>query len=88
MKYLKGFNEGFDYNREWEDMSQEEREETSISAYKDDVDFIITKIKERYPEAKDKSELLEMICWFEDEFKKDIIDEDKVINLLMKEYTL
>jgi hypothetical protein len=88
MKYLKGFNEGFDYNREWKDMSQEEREETSISAYKDDVDFIITKIKERYPEAKDKSELLEMICWFEDQFKKDIIDEDKVLNLLMKEYSL
>lgn len=87
MKYLKNF-EGFETNREWKDMSQEEREETSISAYKDDVDFIISKIKERYPEAKDKSELLEMICWFEDEFKKDIIDEDKVLNLLMKEYTL
>jgi hypothetical protein len=87
MKYLKKF-EGFETNREWQDMSQKEREETAISAYKDDVDFIITKIKERYPEAKDKSELLEMICWFEDEFKKDIIDEDKVLNLLMKEYGL
>jgi len=90
MKYLRRYNEGFDANKEWIDMSPEEREETSISAYKgeDDIDFIITKIKEKYPEVTDKSDLLDIICWFEDEFKKDIIDEDKVLNLLMKEYTL
>jgi len=90
MKYLRRYKEGFDSNREWVDMSPEEREETSISAYKaeDDIDFIITKIKEKYPEVTNKSDLLEIICWFEDQFKKDIIDEDKVLNLLMKEYNL
>jgi hypothetical protein len=92
MRYLKGFNEGFDYNKEWEDMSPEEREETSISSYKaeDDIDFIITKIKEKYSkeEVNDKSDLFDMICWYEDQFKKDIADEDKVINILTKEYGL
>ena len=89
MKYLKQF-EGFDTNREWIDMSPEEREETSISTHngEDDIDFILTKIKEKYPEVTDKSDLLDIICWFEDEFKKDIIDEDEVLNLLMKEYGL
>ena len=90
MRYLKGFNEGFDYNKEWEDMSPEEREETSIPSYKaeDDIDFIITKIKEKYPEAEDKADLLDMICWFEDEFKRDIVDEDEVLNQLIIEYGL
>jgi len=92
MKYLKRFKEGFDYNKEWEDMSKEEREETSISAYKgeDDIDFIITKIKEKYPkeEVSDKADLIDMICWFEDQFKKDIVDEDEVIHQLGIEYGL
>ena len=92
MKYLKTFKEGFDYNKEWEDMSKEEREETSISAYKgeDDIDFIITKIKEKYPkeEVSDKADLIDMICWFEDQFKKDIVDEDEVIHQLGIEYSL
>ena len=30
MRYLRRFNEGFDYNKEWEDMSKEEREENSL----------------------------------------------------------
>jgi hypothetical protein len=92
MKYLKTFKEGFDYNKEWEDMSKEEREETSISAYKgeDDIDFIITKIKEKYPkeEVSDKADLIDMICWFEDQFKKDIVDEDEIIHQLGIEYGL
>ena len=54
----------------------------------DNIDFIITKIKEKYPEAEDKADLLDMICWFEDNFKRDIDDEDRVINQLVKEYNL
>jgi len=89
MKYLRKYNEGFDTNREWMDMSPEEREKTSIPAYgEDDVDFIITKIKEKYPEAEDKADLLDMICWFEEEFKRDIVDEDEVLNQLIIEYGL
>ena len=89
MRYLKGFNEGFDYKKEWEDMSSEERKETSIPKYSEDnIDSIISKIKEKYPEANDKSDLVEMICWYEDQFKKDIADEDEVINILTKEYGL
>ena len=89
MRYLKRFNEGFDYKKEWEDMSPEEREETDIPAYSEDnVDSIISKIKEKYPEANDKSDLVEMICWYEDKFERKIVDEDKVINRLTKEYNL
>ena len=92
MKYLKRFNESFDYNKEYVDMSKDERDETGISAYKgeDDIDFIITKIKEKYPKEQvtDKSDFIDMICWFEHEFKKDIIDEDKVIYQLGIEYGL
>lgn len=89
MKYLRKYNEGFDTNREWMDMSPEEREETRVPAYtEDDIDFIITKIKEKYPEATDKADLLDMICWFEDEFKRDIVDEDEVLNQLIIEYGL
>ena len=89
MKYLRKYNEGFDTNREWMDMSPEEREETGIPTYgEDDIDFIITKIKEKYPEVEDKADLLDMICWFEDEFKRDIVDEDRVLNQLIIEYGL
>lgn len=92
MKYLIKFNEGFNSNREWMDMSPEEREETAIPAYntEDDVDFIITKIKEKYPkeEVNDKADLIDMICWFEDQFKKDIVDEDEIIHQLGIEYGL
>ena len=95
MRYLKKFKEGFDYNKDWEDMSPEERKKTAIPAYKEinsenDIDFIITKIKEKYPKEKvsDKSDFIDMICWFEDQFKKDIEDENEVIKLLTKEYEL
>lgn len=54
----------------------------------DNIDFIITKIKEKYPKVEDKADLLDIICWFEDEFKRDIVDEDRVLNQLMIEYNL
>ena len=101
MKYLRKFNESNIIGREWEDMSNDEREETVITSYKntdlykeinseDDIDFIITKIKEQYPKEKvgDKNDLIDMICWFEDQFKKDIVDEDEIIHQLGIEYGL
>ena len=101
MKYLRKFNESNIIGREWEDMSNDEREETVITSYKntdlykeinseDDIDFIITKIKEQYPkeEVSDKNDLIDMICWFEDQFKKDIVDEDEIIHQLGIEYGL
>ena len=47
-------------------------------------------IKEKYPkeEVNDKADLIDMICWFEDEFKKDIVDEDEIIHQLGIEYGL
>jgi hypothetical protein len=54
----------------------------------DNIDFIITKIKEKYPKVEDKADLLDIICWFEDEFKRDIVDEDGVLNQLIIEYGL
>ncbi len=87
MKHLKKF-EGFDTNREWMDMTPDERKETELPNSEDNIDFIITKIKEKYPKAEDKSDLLDMICWFEDEFKRDIVDEDKVLSQLIIEYGL
>ena len=55
-----------------------------------DIDFIITKIKEKYPKEQvtDKTDLIDMICWFEDQFKKDIVDEDEIIHQLGIEYGL
>jgi hypothetical protein len=101
MKYLRKFNESNIISREWEDMSNGEREETDIPSYKntdlykeinseDDIDFIITKIKEQYPKegVSDKNDLIDMICWFEDQFKKDIVDEDEIIHQLGIEYGL
>ena len=88
MIYLKRFNEDFDCEK-CEDMSPEEREETAIPAYSEDnVDSIISKIKKEYPEANNKSDLVEMICWYEDKFERKIVYEDKVINRLTKEYGL
>ena len=60
----------------------------------DDVDFIITKITENFPKEEvelkinDESDetdietsLIDMICWFEDKFNREILDEDDIINL-------
>ena len=59
MKYVKMF-ENFEVNKEWQDASKEERDTISIPSYKgtqaykdimgeDDIDFIITKIKDNFP---------------------------------------
>ena len=83
MIYLKRFNEDFDCEK-CEDMSPEEREETDITSYSEDnVDSIISKIKEKYPEANYKSDLVEMICWYEDQFCRiNKLDEDEIIHQL------
>ena len=104
MKYVKMF-ENFEVNKEWQDASKEERDTISIPSYKgtqaykdimgeDDIDFIITKIKDNFPKddiklkIKDDSDemdketaLIDMICWFEKTYK-DILDEDVVLNKL------
>jgi hypothetical protein len=64
----------------------------------DDVDFIIAKIREEFPvekvnqkiESEDSDSdtaLIDMICWFENEYK-DILDEDAVLDKLRKIYQL
>lgn len=87
MKYLKGFNKLNETSiirpnqpKDWWNKYKEEG----------DIDFIITKIKEKYPkeEVSDKNDLIDMICWFEDEYKSDIVDEDEVIHQLGIEYGL
>ena len=110
MKYIKMF-ENFEVNKEWQDASKEERDSISIPSYKgtqaykdimgeDDIDFIITKIKDNFPKddiklkIKDDSDemdketaLIDMICWFEKTYK-DILDEDVVLNKLRDIYEI
>jgi hypothetical protein len=65
----------------------------------DDVDFIITKITENFPKEEVKlkiddesdetdieTSLIDMICWFEDKFNREISDEDNIINKLREYY--
>ena len=65
----------------------------------DDVDFIITKITENFPKEEVKlkisdesdetdieTSLIDMICWFEDKFNREILDEDDIINKLREYY--
>jgi hypothetical protein len=95
--------------KDWQDASPEEIEKTSIPAYKntedyknimgeDDVDFIISKIREEFPiekvsqkieseDADSDTALIDMICWFENEYR-DILDEDVVLDKLRKIYQL
>ncbi len=67
----------------------------------DDVDFIITKITENFPKEEVKlkiddesdetdieTSLIDMICWFEDKFNRDILDEDNIINKLREYYQI
>jgi hypothetical protein len=67
----------------------------------DDVDFIITKITENFPKEKVKlkisdeldetdieTSLIDMICWFEDKFSREILDEDDIINKLREYYQI
>jgi hypothetical protein len=67
----------------------------------DDVDFIITKITENFPKEEVKlkisdesdetdieTSLIDMICWFEDKFSREILDEDDIINKLREYYQI
>lgn len=71
------------------------------SVIESDNDFIVTKILEQFPveEIKSKIEdnsdetdkdtaLIDMICWFEDTFNKDIENEDLIIDKLREYYGL
>jgi hypothetical protein len=81
MRYLRKFNE----NKE---------------GVESDLEFIVTKIKQHFKkeEIKNKIEaddefdgetaVVDMICWFEDEFDKVVSDEDALIKLLEKEYDI
>ena len=74
--------------------------ESNIMA-EDDVDFIITKITENFPKEEVKlkisdesdetdieTSLIDMICWFEDKFNREILDEDDIINKLREYYQI
>ncbi len=65
----------------------------------DDSDFIITKITDNFTKEEvqlkinDESDetdietsLIDMICWFEDKFNREISDEDNIINKLREYY--
>jgi len=67
----------------------------------DDYDFIIGKITENFPKEEIKAQisdtenemdsetaLIDMICWFEDKFQKDIIREDVVLDKLRDFYEI
>lgn len=71
------------------------------SVIESDNEFIVTKILEQFPveEIKSKIEdnsdetdkytaLIDMICWFEDTFNKDIENEDLIIDRLREYYGL
>lgn len=66
-----------------------------------DNEFVITKILEQFPleEVKSKIEdendesdkdttLIDMICWFEDTFSKEIENEDYILDRLRQEYDI
>lgn len=67
---------------------------------KRDVNYVVSKILQHFKkeevlkkisESEDMDEettLIDMICWYEDEFSEDIPDEDVVIERLKKEYGL
>jgi hypothetical protein len=73
--------------------------ESSLKS-ENDKDFVITKIKEHFKkeevinklqnedEFDIDTALLDMICWFEDEYDKEIENEDLILNILRQEYDL
>jgi len=74
--------------------------ESNISG-EDDVDFIIVKIIDNFPIEEVKSNInddsnetdvetsiIDMICWFEDKFNRDILDEDVIIMKLREYYQI
>lgn len=71
------------------------------SVIESDNEFIVAKILEKFPvkEVKSKIEdnsdetdkdtaLIDMICWFEDTFNKEIENEDLIIDKLREYYGL
>ena len=74
--------------------------ESNIMA-EEDVDFIITKITDNFTKEEVKlkiddesdetdieTSLIDMICWFEDKFNREILDEDDIINKLREYYQI
>lgn len=66
-----------------------------------DNEFIVAKIMEQFPLGEVKSRidntsdetdketaLIDMICWFEDTFDRDIKDEDYILDKLRQEYQI
>jgi hypothetical protein len=79
MKYLKKYNENIE----------------------NDYDFVIAKIVDHFPyddvkmkidsesdELDKETALLDMICWFETQFDRNIEDEDYVMQRLRDEYNI
>lgn len=72
----------------------------STTKSENDKDFVITKIKEHFKKEevinklKNENEfdvntaLLDMICWFENEYDREIENEDLILNILRQEYDL
>ena len=74
--------------------------ESNIMA-EEDVDFIITKITDNFTKEEVKlkiddesdetdieTSLIDMICWFENKFNREILDEDDIINKLREYYQI
>jgi hypothetical protein len=66
-----------------------------------DTDFILTKIIEKFSKEevnsniKDETNetdiettLIDMICWFEENYNRDIVDEDLIIKKLREYYQI
>jgi hypothetical protein len=66
-----------------------------------DADFILTKIIEKFSKEevnsniKDETNetdiettLIDMICWFEENYNRDIVDEDLIIKKLREYYQI
>ncbi len=71
------------------------------SNIENDNEFVVTKIVEHFPfeEVKSKIEddndetdkdtaLIDMICWFENTFDKEIENEDYILDRLREEYDI
>lgn len=100
MKYVKMF-ENFEVDKELVDATKEESDAIYTSSMgEDDIDFIITKIKDNFTKddieskIKDDSDeldketaLIDMVCWFEKTYK-DILDEDVVLDKLRDIYEI
>ena len=74
-----GYTKRYLPEKAWASLDKEEREETAIPAYntEDDIDFIITKIKEKYPkeEVNDKENSEEEVIDKENSDEEEKIEE-------------